>query len=287
MQQHSNVSIEVLESHIAVSVLASDEPLHVADANQVLCDHPHPLVNQWIMLPDNHMSGVVWIRKRNRPFQLFYCAVGVTTMMIDQPTLPEPSISIRRIDGAAKHERLVDLPPISTLYVRRFMDEIFYARRLLTNGGTFSSKYWGVHHLETGIGLHPCASDSAAAALGRVSLELLSHRTTEEDLKRRLEPFRHDPTISWEDYLKMRTQPLSAFDARHRAVIKARRENNMIEHTEAQDKRDKRVREAAYNDVKHSGSDDHETPSTRTGTGFSKRAIFNRRSKGRSKSPNR
>ncbi len=223
MQQHSDVTIEVLESHIAVTVEFSNEPLHVADANQVLCDHPHPLVNQWIMLPDNHMSGVVWIRKRTRPFQLFYCAAGVTTIMIDQPTLPEPSISIRIYDGATKHKRLVGLPPITTLYVRRFMDELFYARRLITVGGAFNSKYWGVHHLETGIGLHSCASDSAAAALGRVSLEMLGRRTIEEDLKCRLEPFRHDPTILWEDYVKTRTEPLPAFDAAHRAAIKSRR----------------------------------------------------------------
>lgn len=223
MQQYTDVQIEVLESHIAVSVTLSNEAPRVGDANQILFDHPHPLVNQWLLLPDNYVGGVVWMRKRTRPFQLFYCGPGVTNIPIDQATLPEPSICMRLYDGATKHQRVVSLPTITTLYVRKFMDEIFYARRLLTVNGTFSSKYWGVHHLATGIGLHPCADDCAAGALERVSSEMLRRHVTEEQLKARLAKFAGDPTMLWEGYIETMTKPLSAFDASHRAAIKLRR----------------------------------------------------------------
>lgn len=225
MQQQSKVEVDVVESHITVIVPPTNGTPQVGDANQFLFDHPHPLVKQWIMVPDKHTLNVVWIRKRALPVQFYYCGPGITIIPIDQGTLSQPSILVGVQHGDSKLCHVTHLPPITTMYVQRFnmSGEVFYARRLLTNSGKFASKYWGVHHLTTGVAVHECADDCAAGALERVSLAMAKRGITEEALSERLLKFSGGHTMLWKDYLLTRTEPLSAFDAGHRDVIKARK----------------------------------------------------------------
>lgn len=230
----ANVEVEVLESHIAVSVPTDDSEglTLVGDANQVLIDHPNEMVNQWRLMPDTKVPGVVWIHRRCEPLQLFYCGPGVTCMPIDQSTLENPAISTRlppigKARGqTAKREnrrRLVDMPFIGGLYVRRLLGHVFYARRLLTSRGTFTSSSWGVQHLESGLSLFECADDCAASALRRVLGQLSVRKVTAEQLDKWVVPWLNNSMMTWDDYVPLISKAFGEFDRMHHGYIKARK----------------------------------------------------------------
>ena len=179
LQVNRRVYVEVLESHIGVTLsVGSGKPL-LGDANAFLQQHANELVKQWVLTASSQ-DDVVWLRKRRLPLVQHYCGEGKTDVQIDgQMDDPELKMLVRpsaKLGGSV----LVTLPASNSIYVREVDGEWYFARRLCietraTGAFGFNSKIWGVNHLGSGTGLTEAVNVSPAAALKSIEGLMIIH----------------------------------------------------------------------------------------------------------------